>query len=524
MLLQLVSHAVEQLAESSVPKLRTTLQSLLARLGTQLGIDRTTLCTLNPDRQGFRVLVSWSAPSIPVVESGQLHATHSLLVRRILNGEIIRFDRLDPSVLPNTTDRTAIERNRQRSLLALPLRVAGGTVGAHLFGGVEQGFRWSRRFVDAISILCPALALALERLRLHDQLEQCRKEHLDTQRLAGMGHWRYTFATRGCLASPELYQMLQLDPRTEFDPHVMPPRIAPVDRGAFERHLRTLLAGATSPPIECRMNRSRGETVWLRSWAELSCHPDGSPQFVHGIVHDITEQRRAEQIIEATSGRLVRAQEEERTRLGRELHDELGQRIAALTITVGSLHQKAQTQADAEPLADPLGQVTEQLSELGSIVRSLSHSLHPAELRRLGLRLALASLCRRISMLTEVDVEMEKSTIPDDLSEDTALALYRVAQESLSNAIRHGQPQRAVISLSVNDQCLRLRVSDDGRGFCPETLADDAGLGLLGMQERMRLVRGALRIESEEGHGAVIEATVPLDAPDPSPCQEQSSP
>lgn len=124
-------------------------------------------------------------------------------------------------------------------------------------------------------------------------------------------------------------------------------------------------------------------------------------------------------------------------------------------------------------------------------------------------------------MLTDVDVELQASALPDTLSEQTALAVYRVAQEALSNSIRHGQPGEIMMEVGVLHDCLRLTVTDDGAGFTPAKLPSDGGLGMLGMQERMRLVGGALRVHSESGVGTIIEATVPL--PEAELCQPKDS-
>lgn len=501
-------YGAARLAEAPLARIPTTIQEILARLGTQAGIDRTTICLLTADRRGFEVMVSWSAPNVPRPSVTTGRVLSSELVRQVLRGDIVRLERIDATRLESEVDRRLLEGNPQRSLLALPLRVAGGTVGVHLLGGVRRAFAWPRRFVAAVSSLGPVLALGLERVRTHARLERERDEHQVTQRITGMGHWRYDFANGISVGSPELYRMFQLDPRAELDPFAMIPCIEPVDRVAFERHIRMLLCGNPIEATECKLRRPNGEIRWIRCWGEISRLADDTPGLVHAVCHDITDSKRGEEAIEATSGRLVRAQEEERTRLGRELHDDLGQRVAALTISVGSLAQRART--EAPQTSARLAELTEQLSELGSIVRSLCHNLHPVELRRLGLSDALSSLCRRTSMLTEVDVVVRAGPLPRSLPEQTALAMYRVAQESLNNAIRHGQPREVMVELSVLHDCLRLLVTDDGAGFTPAELSGETGLGMLGMQERMRLVGGALRVHSEPGVGTIIEATVPL--------------
>ncbi|MCA9709105.1 MAG: PAS domain-containing protein [Myxococcales bacterium] len=504
---ELCAYAAERVAESTVSQIPFVLNDLLERLVIRLGIDRSTVCALAPDRQGFVVVAVWAAPGVPLPHVIESHAPESTLVRRALRGEVLRFEQLETASLPSAADRRLLDRNGVRSLLGLPLRAAGGLVGLHLLGGVRRRFRWPQRFIKQIGRLGPLLALALERMQVHQRLAQERREHEDTQRLAGIGHWRYSFATGTSLGSPELYRMLCLDPRAELEPLVMLGRVMPEDRAVIEEHVRTLLSGRPSAPCEVRLVRPDGSERWIQAWAELSTRSDGSTERVHGVIHDITESKRAELAIEATSGRLVRAQEEERARLGRELHDELGQRVAALAISLGSLEERARAEAPA--LSRALGDAREHLGELGVIVRSLSHSLHPQELRRLGLGGALTSLCRRVSMLTEVDVQLEVGALPEALPEPVALSLYRVTQESLSNAVRHGRAREISVRVQIQGADLRLLVCDDGQGFDPSE-PSEVGLGVLGMQERMRLVLGTLQLHSTPSAGTVVEARVPL--------------
>ncbi len=506
-LLQLATESAAELAAGSVMEIRGSSEPLLRELGTRLELQRVVLYAVEHERQGLRARSWWLSPGAPAVDGEWLDASCSRMVRHLLAGRIVLHEDLDPAEHPCRYERERLSAAGLRGLLVVPLRASGQTVGALLLGAT-QARAWPKGLVEALASLCPHLALALERSRLSGELDREREEHQDTQRLARVGHWRHNFATGRSEASPELYRILRIDPRTPFNPLQMSQSVAPVDRATFECQVRTLLWGHRTLPVECQLLRG-GQTQWIRAWGEITTRPDGSPGFVHGIVHDITERRRAQEAIEATSGRLVRAQEEERNRLGRELHDDLCQRVAAVAMMSKSMAETLSE--DPSGLESELTRMVEELSELGAVVRGLSHSLYPVELRMLGLSKSLGTLCRRMTMLSDVDVRfVEGSPLPCAPPDDTVLAVYRIAQEALRNAMQHASASEVIVKLSAAAGRLRLEVLDDGVGFCTARRVGDGGLGLLGMQERMRLAGGTLHIDSMPGSGTTVEAIAPL--------------
>ncbi len=208
------------------------------------------------------------------------------------------------------------------------------------------------------------------------------------------------------------------------------------------------------------------------------------------------------------TGRLLFAQEEERRRLARELHDDLTQRLAVLAIEAGQLEQRAEG-LDASAL-DRLGQMREQLVTLSADVHAFSRQLHPSILDDLGLVDALGAECEAFSEREGVTIEYHSHAITRDMPRDVALTVYRVAQEALRNIGKHAKVDNARVLLrQVNDH-VRLQVEDSGVGFDTEQAHHRAGLGLQSIQERVRLVDGALAIETQPGRGTRIEVSMPL--------------
>jgi signal transduction histidine kinase len=203
------------------------------------------------------------------------------------------------------------------------------------------------------------------------------------------------------------------------------------------------------------------------------------------------------------AGRLIRGQEEERSRIARELHDDITQQIAMLTVGLDHLESLP---ADKLALAhEELAELRSKTEEVALSVRDVARQLHSTVLQHLGLSKALKGLCRTFSQQHQIDAHLEAEEL-EDLGDDVSLCLFRVAQEALNNAVKHGHAKQITVVLAREAGDLRLQITDTGNGFDPATRSE--GLGLVSMQERLRLVGGKLAIRSSPGQGTVIEAVV----------------
>jgi len=217
--------------------------------------------------------------------------------------------------------------------------------------------------------------------------------------------------------------------------------------------------------------------------------------------------REANESLQKLSSRLIGAQEEERKRLARELHDDLSQQIAALSMATGSL--KRQIPSDRPEARAQADTIHGKLVLLAEGVRRMSHELHPAVLQYSGLEPALRSYCEEFGALTGLDIKLEIEGSFERVAPDAALCLFRVAQEALRNVAKHAKVKQALVELRRADGVLKLKVSDSGVGMEMGTEDSKAGLGLLNIQERARLVRGKAEIRSTPGQGTTIEVEVP---------------
>ena len=260
--------------------------------------------------------------------------------------------------------------------------------------------------------------------------------------------------------------------------------------------------------MQYRLRRQDGEYRWLLDIGVPRFAPDGSFVGYIGCCVDITERKVAEEAMASVSRRLIEAQELERTWIARELHDDINQQIALLTVEVQ--HWAQQTPESASDLQTHIRYATKRLSGIGKNIQALSHRLHSSKLEYLGIVKAAYSFCRELSENYKVHVEFSHSNIPHTIPKEIALCLFRVLQEALQNAVKHSGARQFHVELRGTSGEVRLTVSDRGVGFDWHGAFDRQGLGLISMRERLQLVDGELLIESEHGQGTTIHARVPL--------------
>jgi len=258
--------------------------------------------------------------------------------------------------------------------------------------------------------------------------------------------------------------------------------------------------------MEYRLRRHDGEYRWVLDM--------GVPRFDHGcsfagyigVAVDVTERKLAEDAISKVNQKLIQAHEEERSRIARELHDDICQRIALLAGRLDDFqhgHPESLNQLRCE-----LGQASEEVQVLGADVQALSHRLHSSKLQYLGLTAAAAGFCREFSAQQGVEIDFQSEGIPEELSHEISICLFRVLQEAVQNAAKHSGSRRFQVSIKGGSNQIELTVHDSGIGFELERAFQKQGLGLTSMRERMKLVNGELSVESGLQLGTTICARV----------------
>jgi PAS domain S-box-containing protein len=287
-------------------------------------------------------------------------------------------------------------------------------------------------------------------------------------------------------------------------------RVHPDDREAYAAPERGLTREDSTYQTSYRVLRPDGSVIWLEARGHALFDVKGRMLRIIGMVADVTERKRAERELSELSGRLIHAQEEERTRIARELHDHLGQRMALLQINVERFEQDtAELSSKARQELNNIAELTEECS---SELHDISHQLHPSRLDTLGLVAALGGFCREFSVQHDLQVQFVHQDVSGHVPKDVSLCLFRIVQEALSNVVKHSGAPEAQVELTHHGDQIDLCISDRGAGFNPAFAKREDGLGLISMRERLRLVGGHLSIESEVSHGTRIRARIPLSS------------
>jgi signal transduction histidine kinase len=278
------------------------------------------------------------------------------------------------------------------------------------------------------------------------------------------------------------------------------------DRGSIRRAVQRAFDGDGEYRVEFRVPMTDATERWIATRGRVEFNGKGQPVRLRGVSIDITERRRAEQEARDLNGRLINAQEEERARLARALHDDVTQRLAFLAIDAGR-QESSIDDAGAKQVMRSMRNVLTRLSE---DVHALCYALHPAILQDLGLIEALRTECDRFRSAEAIPVSFTAEQLLDEPPRPVALCLYRIAQEALRNVARHANASAIEVSLRFVDARLQLLVHDNGVGFDPARKPARPSLGLASMRQRLSLVGGELRIDTEPGHGTIVQAWAPL--------------
>ena len=289
-------------------------------------------------------------------------------------------------------------------------------------------------------------------------------------------------------------------------------------QGRHIEHHRAYFANMQSRPMGMGLNLEgrRKDGTNFPVEIGLSAIETASGKLAVAFVSDITERSRLEQAtqahaqeLHALAASLLTAQEEERRRVSRELHDQICQQLASLAIDIGGL---AADPPPPEDVQSRLKVLQARVVKASEETRHIAYQLHPSVLDDLGLMASLQALCKEFSERERIPVEFNNGALPGSVPREVASCLYRVAQESLQNIAKHSVAKHVSVALTLQKGTLVLTIADDGAGFDQQAVKGRGGLGLIGMEERTRLVNGKLSIVTRPSHGTRIALKVPLPA------------
>jgi PAS domain S-box-containing protein len=493
------------------------IEQALGRIAEFLKMDRVTLFEFSPDKTEFRARFSWTGGGTIPVPTTVKAADLPWWRIRLLRGEVaFASDRNDlpEEALP---EKEFFQRMGILSAATVPLMVGGEIDGAISFISTKRRVTWTKDLLNRIRVLGEVFWNALQRKRSMQALlasQAVLRESEERFRLvadtAPVLIWMSgtdklcTFFNQGWLSFTGRSMEQEMGEGWVIGVH-------PED---VQRCIRTYSASfdARAPfEMEYRLRRFDGEFRWIVDYGTPRFESDGTFCGYIGSAVDITERKSSEESLHTLSGRLIHAQEQERARIARELHDDFSQRLALLGIGLGQLWKEL-PESQVEQRTGVL-EILKGTKEMSSDLHSLSHQLHSSKLELVGLVSALSGLCKEMSEKYKIEIHFTKSGSLPKIAKDVELCLFRVTQEALGNVVKHSQSKSAQVELGANSMGVSLRIVDAGRGFEPDLSNPTAGIGLVGMRERLRLVGGRLSVKSVLLRGTEIIAEVPQAAP-----------
>lgn len=415
---------------------------------------------------------------------------------------------MDLSQLPRegTPPKSILQDRGIGSSLSVPLEASGSVVGTLAFNSAGRGIEWSRRMVEQCRVLGQVFAGALLRKRTDQALTV--SERIKDLVLSFEGAHLLLLDRQGTVVAVRNYSGgASLCPITVGDSYIDSFEKAVGQHSQAAVSARVGVQGVLSGErTQFQMEYPRGHEGRQR-WLAMTVIPlgDTTNRLVVVVHRDVSKEKSSEQAVRELGGKLIRAQEEERSRIARELHDDISQRLALLTVDLRRVQDIAPHSIDAE-----VSGLCKKVDEITADIHGLSRCLHSTKLQLLGLGAALRGLCTECSGQNGVHIQCSCAELPPRLDPEVSLSLFRVAQEALSNVLKHSHARNARVELVCKGNDLSLRISDDGLGFNDGKVSAQASLGLVSMRERMHVIDGTLIVSSSPHSGTEIEARAPF--------------
>jgi len=414
--------------------------------------------------------------------------------------------------------RTVLKEDHIGSMLIVPMKSKEKVMGT-LCVGVRRYRKFNQDEVELLTNIGNQIGVAIENVRLYqqqrgftEQLRASEERYRELFENANDGIWVHDLEGNiiaANKASEKLtgYTLEELANTDKLNVSIF---LAGEGLNLAKEIRRKLLANEPlAQPYEQRIIRGDGTEAILMMTTNLVTEGRKPVAFQH-IARDVTEEKRMKENLHFYLQQITRTQEEERKRIARELHDDTMQYLVVLARQLDELAYSSKLMSKEEKAK--LEELRQQTTSIMEGVRRLSHDLRPATLDRLGLLPALEWLASQVP--SGISIEVKAYGTEQRLPAEVELILFRIAQEALSNVRRHSQATEAEVKVEFEDKKARITVKDNGKGFTlPETMSDlvKAGrLGLAGMQERIQLLNGSLKIESEPGRGTTVTVEAPI--------------
>ena len=350
-----------------------------------------------------------------------------------------------------------------------------------------------------------------------DKLRRNEMQLQSAQRIAQIGSWEFDIDSNSISWSQEMYRIFGFDPAEQISSEKILERVHPEDLPTLEEIRRALRPFS----IEYRIVWPDGEIRYLQGRGEVVVGSDGKPQKMVGTSQDITDRKRADEQLRASreqmralSAHLQFIREEERTRIAREVHDELGQVLTALKMDLSLLSHKLLESSAILPrrlLHDEIKSMTKKVDATIKSVRKIVTELRPEVLDHLGLRSAIEWQAQEFQSRSGIECKLDPTMDFIDVTDrESETAIFRILQEALTNVARHSGASQVDIFLTRHNGELIMEVKDNGRGVTMDDLSKSRSFGLLGMRERALFLGGDVEVSGSPGNGTSVKVRVPI--------------
>jgi PAS domain S-box-containing protein len=368
---------------------------------------------------------------------------------------------------------------------------------------------WGRLSLSLLMSRPSPLVIAMveditDKRRAEEALRDSEERLRLAQQAARVGAFEWNIQTGVDTWTPELEAMHGLPPggfagtQTAWEN-----LLHPDDRARVLQMVDEALKTGEANRGEWRVIWPDGSVHWIVGRWQVLMDESGEPSRMVGVNIDVTARKRAEEALSGMSRKLLESQEQERARIGRELHDDINQRLAMLAVELEQL------QDDPSELQSRLEKLRKDATEISNDVQALSHELHSSKLEYLGAVAGIKSWCKEFAERQKIQIDF-RSDVISPLPLEIGLSVFRVLQEALHNALKHSGVKRVEVELSEHSDDIHLTIRDSGKGFEILAARRGSGLGLTSMEERVRLVNGTIAIESKPMAGTTIRIRVPF--------------
>ena len=508
----------------------SVIEEAQCRICSCLDIDLSALWQWSEESPRFMTLTHLHSPPDGPSRPEKIDAEKSFpwVLKKVLQREtlVLFTDNMPPEA---AFDQESRRHFGVKSSVVVPLAVGGAPlIGVLTFDALWEERVWPNELVKRLELVAQIFCNALVRKELDRTLRQSEARLSLAADSAAIGLWELNCNTNLFWATEKARAIFGYDHGENITMERFEQSVYADDLARVLQVIKQSLESNEPLSVEYRIHTGDGGMKWIYFSGRPYFKSDGEPDRLLGVSVDITDRKKMEEELrereaclkasqkdlQQLAGRLISVKEQELSRLSRELHDDLTQRLAALAIEAGKLELKLGESKVSLHESIMISRVKDGLIKISEDIHRISRQLHPTILDDLGLIRAIESECAAFGQRENIEIIFTKENVPDRFPEDVPLCLYRIVQEGLINIINHSGTKKCEILLRGADETIRLVVKDKGVGFNPVEVRKKPGLGLASMRERVQLVKGGFSIDTKPGKGTIIQVSIPLKGED----------